>query len=61
MVTKLDAALDKAITQGRTVFADQTNSASGALFAWPIGVLVLAVIAAAGSAIGIWQRLREYR
>jgi hypothetical protein len=61
MVSKLDAALDKAITQGRTVFAAQTNSASDALFGWPIGVLVLAVIAAAGSAIGIWQRLREYR
>lgn len=61
MVSKLDAALDKSITQGRTVFADQTNSAGDALFAWPIGVLVLAVIAAAGSAIGSWQRLREYR
>jgi hypothetical protein len=24
-------------------------------------VLVLAVIAAVGSAVGIWQRLREYR
>ena len=61
MVTKLDNALDKAITQGRTVFADETNSASAALFGWPIGVLVLAVLAAAGSAFGIWQRLREYR
>jgi hypothetical protein len=61
MVTSLDSALDKAITQGRTVFADQTNSASAALFGWPIGVLVLAVIAAVGSAVGIWQRLREYR
>jgi predicted PurR-regulated permease PerM len=61
MVAKLDNALDKAITQGRTVFADETNSASAALFGWPIGVLVLAVLAAVGSAIGIWQRLREYR
>jgi hypothetical protein len=61
MVARLDNALDKAITQGRTVFADETNSASAALFGWPIGVLVLAVLAAVGSAIGIWQRLREYR
>jgi hypothetical protein len=60
-IANLDSALDKAITQGRTVFANETNSASAALFGWPIGVLVLAVIAAAGSAIGIWQRLREYR
>ncbi len=61
MVANLDNALDKAITQGRTVFADETDSAGAALFGWPIGVLVLAVLAAVGSAIGIWQRLREYR
>ncbi|HJP79418.1 MAG TPA: hypothetical protein VJ914_34410 [Pseudonocardiaceae bacterium] len=60
-IVKLDNALDKAITQGRTVFANDTNSASAVLFGWPIGVLVLAVVAGAGSAIGIWQRLREYR
>jgi Na+/proline symporter len=61
MVANLDSSLDKAITQGRTIFADDTNSASAALFGWPIGLLVLAVLAAVGSAVGIWQRLREYR
>jgi hypothetical protein len=61
MVANLDSTLDKAITQGRTVFAGETNSATAILFGWPIGLLVLAVIAAVGSAVGIWQRLREYR
>ncbi len=57
----LDTALGNAIEQGRTVFVQQTDNAGDALFALPIGVLVLAVLAAAGSTIGIWQRLREYR
>jgi hypothetical protein len=26
-----------------------------------VGVLVLAVISAAGSTMGLWQRLKEYR
>ncbi|HKN98273.1 MAG TPA: hypothetical protein VJX10_14230 [Pseudonocardiaceae bacterium] len=58
---KVDNALAKAINQARTVFADQTGTAGGWLTALPVGVLVLLVLAAAGAAIGLWQRLREYR
>jgi hypothetical protein len=58
---KVDSALNKATTQTRATFADETNIASAWLTALPIGVLVLLVIAAAGSAVGLWQRLREYR
>jgi hypothetical protein len=58
---KVDTALDKAITQARSVFADQTSTASSWLTALPVGVLVLLVLAAAGTAAGLWQRLREYR
>jgi hypothetical protein len=58
---KVDTTLDKAITRARSVFADQTGTASSWLTALPIGVLVLLVLAAAGTAVGLWQRLREYR
>jgi hypothetical protein len=58
---KVDTALEKAIGQARSVFADQTGTADGWLTALPIGVLVLLVLAAAGVAGGLWQRLREYR
>jgi hypothetical protein len=58
---KVDNALNAAIGQARTDFADQTSTASGWLTALPIGVLVLLVLAAGGAAVGIWQRLREYR
>jgi hypothetical protein len=57
----VDNALAKATTQARTIFADQTNTASAWLTALPIGVLVLLVLAAVGAAVGLWQRLREYR
>ncbi|HEX5120418.1 MAG TPA: hypothetical protein VFW65_34995 [Pseudonocardiaceae bacterium] len=58
---KVDNALAKAINQARGVFADQTGTASAWLTALPVGVLVLLVLAAAGAATGLWQRLREYR
>ncbi|HEX3591610.1 MAG TPA: hypothetical protein VHV74_18475 [Pseudonocardiaceae bacterium] len=58
---QVDKAVDKATTRARAIFADQTGSASGWLTALPIGVLVLLVLAATGAAIGLWQRLREYR
>jgi uncharacterized membrane protein (DUF485 family) len=58
---KVDNALAKAINQARTVFADQTGTAGAWLTALPVGVLVLLVLAAAGAAIGLWQRLKEYR
>jgi CHASE3 domain sensor protein len=58
---KVDSALNQAIGQARIDFADQTGIASSWLTALPIGVLVLLVLAAFGAAVGIWQRLREYR
>lgn len=57
----VDNALNKSTTQARTIFANEVNTASAWLTALPIGVLVLLVVAAAGSAVGLWQRLREYR
>ncbi|HYS39896.1 MAG TPA: hypothetical protein VEO01_30135, partial [Pseudonocardiaceae bacterium] len=57
----LDNALNQAIGQSRVDFANETGTAQGWLTALPIGVLVLLVLAAAGAAVGIWQRLREYR
>jgi hypothetical protein len=57
----VDNALNQAIGQARVDFASETGTAQGWLTALPIGVLVLLVLAAAGVAAGIWQRLREYR
>jgi hypothetical protein len=57
----VDNALGKAISQARVDFANESGTAQGWLTALPIGVLVLLVLAAAGAAVGIWQRLREYR
>jgi hypothetical protein len=57
----VDKALNQAIGQARVDFANETGTARGWLTALPIGVLVLLVLAAAGAAVGIWQRLREYR
>lgn len=58
---KVDTALNNATNQARTVFTDQTGAAADWLTALPIGVLVLLVVAAVGAAVGLWQRLREYR
>lgn len=58
---KVDTTLNQAIQQARADFANQTDTARTWLTALPIGVLVLLVLAAGGSAVGIWQRLREYR
>ncbi|HEX4702487.1 MAG TPA: hypothetical protein VH352_10205 [Pseudonocardiaceae bacterium] len=58
---KVDSALNQAIGQARIDFANQTGTASSWLTALPVGVLVLLVLAAFGAAVGIWQRLREYR
>ncbi|HEY0807098.1 MAG TPA: hypothetical protein VGD84_18660 [Pseudonocardiaceae bacterium] len=58
---QVDNTLKLAIGQARIDFANETGAASGWLAALPIGVLVLLVLAAAGAAVGIWQRLKEYR
>lgn len=58
---RVDSTLNQAILQARTDFANETGAASGWLTALPVGVLILLILAAAGAAVGIWQRLREYR
>ncbi|GAB3468132.1 hypothetical protein GCM10027436_83770 [Actinophytocola sediminis] len=54
---------DLAIALGDTnrVFTDEISQASNAVTGTVIGVIVLAVLMAVGSAVGIWQRLKEYR
>jgi hypothetical protein len=58
---KLDANLLKALNLGRTEFLDETLGARDATTALVPGVAVLALLAAVGIAVGITQRLREYR
>ena len=58
---KLDANLLKALNLGRQEFLTQTVHAQRALTGLVPGIVVLALLAAAGIAIGITQRLREYR
>jgi hypothetical protein len=58
---RLDTTLAGAIVQGRKDFTEQTSTAGDWLVALPIGVLVLCVVAAGSTSLGIWQRLREYR
>jgi hypothetical protein len=58
---EVDSALGDAleITTGR--FDDEVSQASSAVTGTVLGVIVLAVLMAAGSVVGIWQRLKEYR
>jgi hypothetical protein len=58
---RLDENLSAAIQQGRVKFVEATSSAENALTGLVPGVAVLALVAAAGSMVGIRQRLREYR
>jgi hypothetical protein len=58
---KLDGNLLAALNAGRQEFLNQTLSAQKALTGLVPGIAVLALIAAAGIAVGIAQRLREYR
>ena len=58
---KLDGNLLKALNQGRQEFLTQTVHAQRAMIGLVPGVAVLALLAAAGIALGITQRLREYR
>ncbi|MGH3432133.1 MAG: hypothetical protein ACRDQB_04775 [Thermocrispum sp.] len=56
-----DDALGAAIDDTRLQFEADASSASAALTGVVIGVIGLALLTAAGAAIGVWQRLREYR
>ncbi|HET6287234.1 MAG TPA: hypothetical protein VFG15_10810 [Amycolatopsis sp.] len=58
---RLDENLVAAINVGRQEFLDDTRGAERALTLLPPGIAVLALLAAAGSALGIRERLREYR
>jgi hypothetical protein len=62
--TKFDAvdnSLRQAIAATTTSFEDEVSQADNALTGLVIGVILLALVAAAGAAAGIWQRLKEYR
>lgn len=58
---RLDENLLAAIKVGRQEFLDDTRGAERALTVLAPGIAVLALIAAAGAAMGIRERLREYR
>lgn len=57
----LDQALVRAIGEARQDFSDEVAVARASLAGTAVGVLVLALISAAGSTTGLWQRLKEYR
>ncbi|TDV34510.1 hypothetical protein [Actinophytocola oryzae] len=57
----VDKALAGAIRDTTATFDDEVSQASGALGGTVIGVILLALVTAAGAATGIWQRLKEYR
>jgi hypothetical protein len=58
---KVDADLDKAVAQEQLEFSQAADDGRGALSLLPVGAAVLAVLAAAGAALGIGRRLSEYR
>jgi hypothetical protein len=58
---KLDENLLNALNAGRQEFLNQTLTSRNALTGLVPGVVVLALLAAAGITVGIAQRLREYR
>lgn len=58
---RVDEQLDKAIDSTTATFNDEVSQASNALTGTVVGVILLALIAAGSSVLGIWQRLKEYR
>ncbi|WP_236794593.1 hypothetical protein [Amycolatopsis sp. GM8] len=58
---RLDRDLQGAIDRTRDTFGAEVNDASRSLAGAMAAVTVLAVVVAAGSALGIWRRLRDYR
>ena len=57
----LDQDLVRAIGEARQDFSDEVAVARASLAGTVVGVLVLALISAVGSTMGLWQRLKEYR
>jgi tetrahydromethanopterin S-methyltransferase subunit G len=58
---KVDQALNDAIGETTGTFDQEVSQASGALTGLVVGVILLALVTAAGAGAGIWQRLKEYR
>ncbi|TNC18816.1 hypothetical protein [Amycolatopsis alkalitolerans] len=58
---RLDGDLRDAIDRARDTFGTEVNAASRDLAGAVAATTVLAVLVAAGSAAGIWRRLRDYR
>jgi hypothetical protein len=57
----VDEALDSAIKDTTATFQQEVSQAGNALTGTVVGVIVLALIMAAGAVTGLWQRLKEYR
>jgi hypothetical protein len=57
----VDRALQDSIADTTATFEQEVSQASSALTGTVIGVILLALVAAAGAVTGIWQRLKEYR
>ncbi|HEX6360180.1 hypothetical protein [Actinophytocola sp.] len=57
----VDRSLRDAIANTTAIFEREVSSASSALTGTVVGVILLALVTAAGAVIGIWQRLKEYR
>lgn len=58
---EVDSALQEALARTQQSFTDEVSQASNAVTGTVLGVILLAAIMAAGSVVGIWQRLKEYR
>ncbi|GAA1709928.1 hypothetical protein GCM10009765_68990 [Fodinicola feengrottensis] len=58
---RLDGELGDAIVRTRGSFGAEVSDGQGAMSGVAVGASLLALIAAAGSAYGSWQRLKEYR
>ena len=61
LFSRLETDLDAAIRAGQATFADSAAAGSGAFTGLEVGVVVLALIMAIGSARGLSRRLAEYR
>ena len=58
---RLDSDLVEAITQARKTSVGSVADARGALSGSVVVVVLLSLLAAVASTMGLWQRLKEYR
>jgi len=61
LFARLDASLTRAIRADQAIFQSEAAAGRNAFFGLEIGVIVLALIMAAGCARGVSRRLAEYR